>query len=450
MYKLILPTRYFLKRRITYLAVAAVALCVFIVVVVMTVMNGLVVEFKDKNHDFVGDCIVSTDSLVGFAYYADFVEELKKADFVGATSTVVNGFGLLTQAGTDQNIGIQVMGIELDSFCRATAFGQTLYYHKDNPNSAFTPSYDPARPGCIVGIDMISRNRDMSGNYHHDTDPLRIELMLTCIPLTARGALAKAGTDLVNSKTFYYSDDSHTGLVKVDARTVYLPFDSAQKLFGMASAMPRASAIHVKFAEGVALKAGVKRITGMWDSFAAARSDKKYANLLKNVTVQSWLDYRRGSIGPMEKERTMLTLVFSMLGVITVFIIFVVFYMIISHKSKDIGILKSVGASRLAVVQIFLAFAMLVGVVGAGIGAAAGCAFLVKINDMEDWLFEHFGWQLWDRTVYAIGEIPNNIEWEVLALITASAILAALAGAYFPSVRAAARRPVEVLHVGQL
>jgi len=231
---------------------------------------------------------------------------------------------------------------------------------------------------------------------------------------------------------------------------IYVPFDSAQKLFGMAGPNPRASAIHVKFAEGVPLKTGVEKIAKMWDSFVATHKNETYAYLLKNATVQTWLDYRRSSIAPMEKEQTMLILLFAMLGIITVFIIFVVFYMIISHKSKDIGILKSVGVSRGAVVQLFLTFAALVGIVGAGIGAAAGCAFLIKINDMEDWLFEHFGWQLWDRTVYAIGDIPNNIEPDVLAIIIASAILAALLGALLPTARAARQQPVEVLQVSQL
>ena len=66
MYKITLAIRYLLKRRITFFAVVAVALCVFIVLVVMTVMAGLVGDIKEKNHLFAGDCIVATESLVGF------------------------------------------------------------------------------------------------------------------------------------------------------------------------------------------------------------------------------------------------------------------------------------------------------------------------------------------------------------------------------------------------
>ena len=76
MYKIILAIRYLVKRRIAYFAVFAVALCVFIAFVVMTVMTGLVSDFRQKNHRFAGDCVVSTESLVGFTHYEDFVEIL--------------------------------------------------------------------------------------------------------------------------------------------------------------------------------------------------------------------------------------------------------------------------------------------------------------------------------------------------------------------------------------
>ena len=152
----------------------------------------------------------------------------------------------------------------------------------------------------------------------------------------------------------------------------------------------------------------------------------------------------------MAKEQTMLTLLFMMLGVITVFVILVVFYMMISHESKDIGILKTIGVSNFDIVQLFLGFAMLIGVIGSAIGAFGAGLFLHKANDMEGWLFDKFGWQLWDRSVYAIGEIPDNIEWEVLTIIIISAIVASLAGSLLPSIQAARKLPAQILQVDQL
>jgi len=166
--------------------------------------------------------------------------------------------------------------------------------------------------------------------------------------------------------------------------------------------------------------------------------------------VQSWKDYRRAFIAAMEKEQTVMTVMFALVGVTTVFIIFVVFYMIISHKSKDIGILKSVGVSDGDIIKLFSGFAFLVGLLGSGIGVICGWLFLLKVNQVEDWLFEHFEFQLWDRTIYAIGDIPNQIEFRVLTVIVLSAIIACLAGALVPSWNAARLKPVETLQVSQL
>jgi lipoprotein-releasing system permease protein len=454
MYKIILPGRYFLKRRITWLAVAAVALCVFIVVVVMTVMNGLVDEFKGKNHEFTGDCVVSTDSLVGFVYYEDFMAKLEETDFMEAVSSVVAGYGLLTMEKYDWTIGVEIIGLEPVGHSRVTNFGRSLYYRRDALEKAFIPEYDESLAGCIVGIDLpypvLNITRDSSGVYIHDSLAARREYTISCFPLNAKGGLARVGVDMVNTKNYYFSDDSHSGLVKADGRVVYLPFADAQILLGMGGATARASAIHIKFRDGVDLKQGCARVVSLWEDFCEVRKGQIYAELLDNVRVQSWIEYRRSSIAAMEKEQLMLTMLFLMLGVITVFIIFVVFYMIISHKSKDIGILKSVGVSNLSVIEIFLRFAAFVGLVGGGIGVGVGCLFLIKINDLEDWLFERFNWQLWDRSVYAIGEIPNRMEFGVLGIIILCAVCACLAGAFLPSVQASRRRPAEILQVNQL
>ncbi|NOR66341.1 MAG: FtsX-like permease family protein [Woeseiaceae bacterium] len=212
----------------------------------------------------------------------------------------------------------------------------------------------------------------------------------------------------------------------------------------------RANAIHVKFDLDVRLRDGCDKVASLWQSFREGKAGDKHAFLLDTVIVRSWKDYRRSSIAPMEKEQTLMTVMFGFVGITTVFIVFVVSYMIISHKSKDIGILKSIGVSNCAIIQLFSIFAFLVGLLGSGFGLFTGWLFLAKINEIEDWLFEHFMWQLWDRTIYAIGDIPNKIELEVVVTILISAIVACLLGALLPSWQAARRTPVDTLQVNQL
>ena len=449
MYKIVLAFRYLFNKRVSYLAFAAVALCVFIVVVVMTVMQGLVTDFKQKNHDFAGDCTVASESLVGFAYYEDFLKLLERQDFIQAVSSVIHGYALVTPQGSERGFGVEIMGIDPVRHSKATGFGKTLYYHKNDVSNAFSPAGDPNHIGCVLGVNLAIEP-DAKGGYYHTASPAETALSVSCFPLTARGALAKAGAGLVNTRTFYYSDTSHSGLARVDSSMVYLPFEQAQLLCGMAGADKRVSSLHIKFAPGIALRAGRDRVALLWGKFVEEKQAERLSNLFEHVSVQTWKQGRREFIAAMEKEQTMLIVMFAFVGVTTVFIVFVVFFMIVSHKSKDIGILKSIGASNWDLSQLYLGFALLVGVFGSLVGGLLSWLFLAKINAIENWLFEHFQFQLWDRRIYAIGEIPNRLEFGLLGIIVLLAIAACLVGAFIPSRQAARLNPAETLQVAQL
>ena len=449
MIKWLLAWRYFFKRPISILAITAVTLCVFIVLVVMTVMNGLVRDFKQKNHDYAGDCIIEADSLVGFGYYEDFIDLLLKQSFIEAVSPVAKGVGLLSGPGGVQNIGIEVHGINPILHSQATNFGQTLHYQKQTVSDVFRPQYAPDRSGCVVGIDLIGFRKTSDGSYYHPDNPIPLELVVNAFPLNIKGGLQRS-LDLVSTKSFYYSDDSHSGLVRVDGAVVYVPLEQAQILCGMDIPIKRISTLHIKFKENVFRRTSVEQIRQLWNDYAAQNADKPGGELFANVRVQSWQENRRSTIAPMEKEQTMMTMLFLMLGVITVFIVFVVLYMIISHKSKDIGILKSIGVSMSNIIWMFLLFSVFIALIGSCVGTVIGWAFLHNINDIEDWLYEHYDWQLWDRNIYAIGEIPNKVEMDVLAVIIGSAILACMIGAMVPSLQAARKKPVQSLQVNQL
>ncbi len=444
MYKLILTIRYLLKRRITHFAIAAVALCVFIVVVVMTVMTGLVEDFKQKNHAFVGDCVVGTESLVGFPYYEEFVEVLERSGLAAGVSPVVRNYALFSIGGYDFKRGVELMGLDPIRHSRATNFAQTLQYHEDAPGAAFQAPYDANALGCVTGMDVFLM-RDEQGRYAASARPLRLAMTLTCFPLNARGAPAGAGSSPVKSQSFFHSDHSHSGIARVDDSMVYIPLEQAQ-LLCMSGVNKRVNAIHVKFRPGISVRQGTDRVAELWRQFRQTKQSAPDGYLLDTVRVQDWKEYRRAVIAPMEKEQVLLSLMFILVGVTTVFIVFVVFYMIISNKRKDIGVLKSVGASDAGVLSLFSGFAAVIGFLGASIGALLGWLFLAKINDIERWLYQHFGFQLWDRAIYAIGDIPNHLEAHVLAVIILCAVASCVIGALVPSYLAARLRPVETLH----
>ena len=450
MYNILLPIRFFLRRRITLLAAFAVAICVFTVVVVMTVMSGLVSDFVEKNHEFYGDCVVWTDSLVGFGLYEEFITELNDTDFVVSACPVINTFGLVQSEATGKNAALNLMGIDIGRQIKTTNFADTLYYRKTDPSLAFVPLYDPNLFGCAVGVDLLVE-RLRTGQYNQLVYLPMWSYVITCFPLTPKGSLARTGMSLAaNSKTFFYSDNSNSGLAKVDSTTVYLPFEQLQVLCGMDTSAKRTGAIFIKFKPGSDISVCSEKVQALWRDFTAKNSDFALFGLFKNVSVRDWKTYRRSTIAPMEKEQTMLILLFLLIGLITVFIIFVIFYMIISRKSRDIGILKSLGVSKLGIVRVFLRLAFLVGLAGSCVGIAAALVFLANINRFEGWLFDKFGFQMWNREIYAIGEIPHNTGPVLLTIVAACAVAACLLGALLPTVSAARMKCVDTLRVNQL
>lgn len=450
MYNVILPIKLFKSNRLTILAVMTVAVSVFIVIVVMTVMNGLTADFIKQNHGFYSDCIISTDSLVGFADYNEFITLLRSQDYVQSASPVINSFGLVQSENSGRNAPLTLMGIDAASHFATTNFAGSLYYRKDNPELAFVPTYNNELPGCIMGIDIVEE-RDEWGNYKLWAFLPRRSFNITCFPLSPKGTLIKTGTSIsANTKTFYQSDCSNTGIAKVDGTTVYLPFDRLQTLTGMDMQTKRTSAIFIKFKPGCNTEKTVEKTAALWKSFTGLAADPTTINLFKNVSVQDFKSYKRETIAPMEKERAMMLMLFLMVGLITVFIIFVIFYMLIGKKNKDIGILKSIGASRRGIMCVFLRYAVLIGVVGAAIGTAAALVFLDYINDLESWLFYKFGFQLWNREIYAIGDIPNNTGAALPVAVAAAAIIACLLGALLPTFRAARQNCVDVLRVNSV
>jgi len=437
------------RRPISYLALVAVGLCVFIVFVVMTVMSGLVGDFRDKNHSYAGDCVLHSQSLVGFCYYEDFIELLEKQDFIRAVSPVIKSYALVSSEGSQRSYGLEMLGIEPARHSKATGFGQSLHYHKSDASQAFSPVYEPKLPGFVIGIDKWVK-RDGRGSYPHPDRPGRASLAISCFPLTPRGALARAGTDMVNTKTFYFSDTTHSGIARIDSSVIYIPFEWAQKLCGMAAAADRVNEIRIGFKDGVEISQGCEKVERLWRRFKQGKQDKRFSYLMDKVQVSDWRSYRREFIAAMEKEQILLIIMFCLVAVTAVFVVFVVFYMIVSHKSKDIGILKSIGASNADVMKLFGCFAILTALVSSAVGIAGGWLFVFNINRIENWLFERFGFQLWDRTIYAIGEIPNKVEAEVVFLIAAAAAAACILGAFIPARQAARCEIVEALQVSQL
>ena len=119
--------------------------------------------------------------------------------------------------------------------------------------------------------------------------------------------------------------------------------------------------------------------------------------------------------------------------------------MMVKDKTRDIAVLRTIGAGRGAVMRIFLMCGASVGVTGTFAGTLIGIVFCLNIERIRQWLQHATGTNLFNPEVYYLEHLPAKLEWlEVIQVIAIALVLSLLATLY-PSWRAARTDPVEAL-----
>jgi lipoprotein-releasing system permease protein len=258
-------------------------------------------------------------------------------------------------------------------------------------------------------------------------------------------------------KMFWVVDDSRTGVWQFDSKTVYVPFDVLQTMLGMdeksatdketgqkTTEPARASDVQVKVKPGVDLQVAKKKIaTVVEEIFAAHRAE--LASYRADPTVETWEEDKATFISAIENETVLVTFLFGIISIVAVFLIFCIFYMIVVEKTKDIGIIKSVGATAGGVAGIFLGYGLAIGIVGGVLGLVASWAIVTNINFLHQKLADVMGIQIWNPEVYLFDKIPNTLNYRDVGIIAAAMVVASVLGALIPAIVAAMKKPVDAL-----
>jgi hypothetical protein len=259
-------------------------------------------------------------------------------------------------------------------------------------------------------------------------------------------------------RRFTVVDEIATDVYQIDSEYVFIPFETAQTLNEMtarrSAADPnrvvipaRCSSVHIKLAaewteDEPAMQRIADDIRARWIAF---REANPLAYAASDVSVTTWRRRQKRVIAPIQSQRTLVAFMFSIMSVVAPFAIFVIFYMIVVQKTKDIGVLKAIGTSNLGVASIFLFYGALLGVVGACAGLVAGYFVVREINPIHEWMGRVMGFQVWTPETFLFTEIPNQVDWLSALVIVIGAAAAGVLGAAIPAIHAARMQPVEAL-----
>jgi lipoprotein-releasing system permease protein len=489
LYKLHLILKYLRKRRIAWVSLIAVTLCTAMVIVVISVMGGWLSMFKQSFHDLTGDIVISRRSLSGFPKYEEIIQKLEQMPEVEGAVPTLKTFGLVNINNMIRD-GVQVIGMPLEKTGGVTFFRKSLHrqyqrplkelddsslseaqrtdlrrildapasFEKPRPPGEYKGVLPDAKtdvstwPGIIVGTGVVGINKDEHGNLRRPPQDI---LETSWVRLTVLGMSDGSVSVDVNDRVeraYWIVDDSRTGAWQYDSQTVYVPFEILQRDLKM-DAQPYTDVVTgqqmVDPARTHDIRVGLKAGADLWktrDKVQAIVEDVLgKQSPTDGVRVQTWLQFNADYIAAIENEKVLVVVLFGIISIVAIFLIFCIFYMIVVEKTKDIGIIKSVGATSEGVAGIFLGYGLAIGLVGSFLGLLVWFLIIHNINYLHAQIARVLGVQVWNPKTYIFDTIPNTMDPFEVSIIMSIAIVASVLGALVPAWRAARLHQVEAL-----
>jgi len=284
--------------------------------------------------------------------------------------------------------------------------------------------------GIVLGISICSiRGRDESGE---------VQDYYLCLPgddvkitFPNSGQPPKAVSDTFTVVDFYESEMS-----EYDSSFAFVPIERLQHLRGMIDAQSgvgSVTSIQIKLKEGADL---------------AVVRDKLQARFPVHqfgYQISTWRDLQGPLLSAVQMETTILNILLFLIIAVAGFGILATFFMIVVEKTRDVGVLKSLGASDGGVMRIFLGYGLALGIVGSGIGMAMGLAFVANINEIASWIEWLTGQEVFDPTIYYFSEIPVIVKPITVLFVVLGAVAIAVGASVLPARKAARLKPVEAL-----
>jgi lipoprotein-releasing system permease protein len=494
MYKLLLCWKYLCSRYLAFVCIISVTLGVGTLIVVNSVMNGFSTKLKERLHGLLSDIVVeSMDPIDGWPMHSEeLIQRIQSSPagpHIKAMSPTIEIFAIMQFRYNGKNITRRVVLVGVDPKVQSKVGGFTDYIldpeRRRDPNFEISdeamrwfdirhppvandplwqqnfktnekvPAKDEApqltpldpkwekAPANVPAMDKVpSKPQKPHGiiighaiafyRYEpQDGGPAKEVCLLERgdeVQIYTVGTPTERGEVLPVSDQFVVCDYARSEMSEYDATYVYVPLDHLQHLRTMEG---RANTLQIRlkdYKDAPLVKAELQKIFDPHMYHVATWEDKQGA-LLAAISIE------RGILN---------VLLFLIIGVAG-FGILAIFSMIVNEKTRDIGILKSLGASHRGVMTIFLGYGLLLGVVGSALGTIGGVLFTKNINEIEQFISKVTGQEVFSRSVYYFDKIPTDLRPGDIFWINVGAMIIAVLFSILPAWRAARLQPVSAL-----
>ena len=228
------------------------------------------------------------------------------------------------------------------------------------------------------------------------------------------------GTFKVEGRNYKVTGIFTSGMYDYDMNLGYVNIAEAQKLSGITGNTVSGLAIKVENADDV-------------DSTRRALQ----AMLGAPYDVRTWVDMNRNLLAALKLEKTVMFIILTLIVMVACFNIASTLIMTVLEKTKDIGILKAIGATNLNVMAVFALQGGFIGIIGTSLGTALGVGL--------SYLLKTYKFINLPKEIYYIDKLPVRLEQGDIQLIVLSSILISFIATIYPAYKASKLQPVEAL-----
>ncbi len=382
---------------ITVISVAGVMVGVMALIVVLAVMTGFDLELREK---ILGNkAHLEITERGGLSDYDRLAASLEQRDNVVAAAPFVMGYCLL-QNRRGASYPAIILGIEPDSYGRVTEFSKHVTSGGLESN------------GIVLGSSTAHSVRAFEG------DEITV--------VTSRAFKHVLGQSYA-SKKLRVTGRFHSGYYDFDSRVAFLPMDLAQRLFGYKGSV---TGLNVKLDDPFLAHDMAKELR---DEFGSGYS------------VRTWIQQDQTFFNALRQEKLVMFIILAFIVLVAAFNIVSTLIMVVMEKTRDIGILRTVGASTRTIMAVFVFEGFIIGLIGTILGLVGGVIFANQLNNIADAVANITGFELFPSEMYIFDQIPVNIQPRDVLWTAGVAVVLSFLAAVYPAWQAARVDPVESL-----
>lgn len=408
-YELFVGLRYtYTKRRthfISFISVTSmlgIALGVTALITVLSVMNGFETELRDRILGMASHATITTldGSLKDWQSVADMIENqphvLASAPYVSGESMLSNGkyvSGALVQGvlpGQEErvsDVGKHIAGGDLELL-------------------------KPGEYGIILGKDLALSLGAGVGDA--------ITVVSPQITIAPTGVVPRL-------RRFTVLAIFEVGMYEYDRGIALVHIEDAARLFRLQDAV-----------SGLRLK--------LDDVFDAPLVSYALADILPlEYRVEDWTRRHANFFRAIKTEKRVMFIILTLIVAVAAFNIVSTLIMVVTDKRSDIAILRTLGASPRSIMTIFIIQGVVIGIFGTALGVAGGVGLALNVETIVPAIERLFHVEFMSADVYYISEVPSELHWRDVWIMSSVALVLSLLATLYPAWRAARTHPAEAL-----